>query len=88
MKRNKTMISKRTWEEFRNAKLLWWTNRFLHLLGWAIVFEWGKDGKIKQVYPARVKFRGFSEKIERNGFAGLSKYMRTEAKTLEKEANE
>jgi hypothetical protein len=86
--KNKTMVSKRTWEEFRDTELLWWTNRFLHLLGWAIVLEWDSNGKIKQVYPARVKFRGFSEQIERNGFIGLSAYMKREAKILDKEANE
>lgn len=30
-------INRKTWEEFRESGMLWWVNRMLHLLGWAIV---------------------------------------------------
>ena len=30
------MIERKSWEEFRNAGLLWWINMILHTFGWAI----------------------------------------------------
>lgn len=33
------MIQRRTWEEFKDNKLLWFINSILHLFGWAIVLE-------------------------------------------------
>lgn len=69
------MIERKTWVEFKECKLLWWTNRILHTFGWAIVFE-ELDGKIIDVFPARVKFRGFNEESETNGFIGLTQYLK------------
>jgi len=71
----KQMVEQRTWQEFREAKLLWWINRILHTFGWAIVLEQEEDGSISAAYPARVKFRGFDESAEEEGFIGLSQYM-------------
>ena len=71
------MIERKTWAEFRDAKLLWWVNRTLHLFGWAIVLEMGPDGTIADTYPARVKFRGFTEQVDAEGFAGLTDHLRT-----------
>ena len=83
------MVEKKSWEEFRNAGLLWFINRSLHIFGWAIVVEYDdKTGNLTDVYPARVKYRGFSEDVETRGFKKLSKYMAENAKQLEKEANE
>ena len=39
MIRNEEMINKKTWEEFREAGLLWFTNMILHTFGWSIVVE-------------------------------------------------
>ena len=49
----KQMVEQRTWQEFREAKLLWWINRILHTFGWAIVLEQEEDGSISAAYPAR-----------------------------------
>lgn len=68
-------VDRKTWEEFRNSKLLWWVNRSLHLFGWAIVCTLEEDGTISEVYPARVKFRGFSPEIEESNFILLSEYI-------------
>ena len=70
------MITKKTWKEFKDAKLLWWINRILHTFGWAIVFVVEENGDISDVYPARVTFRGFGEKSESDGFVGLTKYIK------------
>ena len=53
-------MKKKTWIEFKETGLLWWINMILHTFGWAIVLEVDKDTKkLLDVYPARVKYRGF-----------------------------
>ena len=81
------MIKRKTWEEFKESKLLWFVNTILHAFGWAIVTEVDND-TIINVYPARVKFRGFSEKINAEGYIGLSEYMKENCEELLKEAKE
>lgn len=82
------MISRKTWEEFRDSKLLWFINTILHTFGWAIVVDVVEVNNdiITDVYPARVKFRGFSEKINTEGYIGLSKYIKENCEELLKEA--
>lgn len=64
--KNKQMVTEKTWEDFRSTGLLLIINQFLHIFGWAIVFDYEtydketETGIIRRVYPARVKFRGFS----------------------------
>ncbi len=84
----KKMIQKRSWVTFRNSGLLWWVNRTLHLFGWAIVYEFNSKGKIKEVYPARCKFRGFLANIEERNFRKLSRYLKKNIDKLLKEAME
>ena len=69
------MLEKRPWKEFQDAGLLWWANRDLHLVGWALVAVQEKDGSISDVYPARCKFRGFSEDVETEGFKKLTAHI-------------
>ena len=81
------MVTKISWEEFRDSGILWWINMILHTFGLAIVFE--MDGKsIKDVYPARVKFRGFGEKVNTEGYIRVSKYLLNNSEDLLKEAEE
>lgn len=80
------MIKRKKWEEFRATGLLWFVNTILHTFGWAIVYEY-EEGKL-QVYPARCKFRGFTEKINTEGYIAISEYMRQNGEALEKEARE
>lgn len=68
------MINKKTWEEFRDSGMLWQINMILHIFGWSIVVEL-EDKKIINAYPARVKFRGFSEENNTEGYRKVSKYM-------------
>ena len=70
------MIVKRSWEAFREAKLLWWINRILHTFGWALVMVIDKDGNIIDAYPANVSYRGFSAESEAAGFEGIAKLIR------------
>lgn len=83
------MVTRKTWEEFRSSKMLWFANRLLHVMGWAIVTDIDLDtNEVLDVYPARVKFRGFDEKSEIESFIGISEYMAKNADELLKEALE
>ena len=80
-------VEKRTWAEFRKSGLLWFINAILHAFGWAIILEIDSETKeITDCYPARVKFRGFSEDRNTEGYKKLSCYMRDNADELFKEA--
>lgn len=75
------MIDEKTWEEFRESGLLWWINRSLHLLGWAIVME-KDDSNCYRVFPARVKFRGFDSATEAEGFIKVTDTLNKTSDTL------
>lgn len=79
------MIDRKTWEEFKDSKLLWFANTILNAFGWAIVVEIDND-VITDVYPARVKYRGYSDEINTEGYIGLSEFMNNHSKELLDEA--
>ena len=67
------MTEKKSWDEFRESGFLWWFNMFLHTFGWTIVCEYDhQNEKITDVYPARVKFRGFNEESNSRGYERVS----------------
>jgi hypothetical protein len=81
------MITKKTWEEFRSSGLLWFINKTLHIFGWAIVVEIEND-QVKNCYPARVSFRGFTEDDETEGYQKVSKYLKDNINEIEEETRE
>lgn len=83
------MVDKRTWKEFRESGFLWWINMILHTFGWAIVVEVDTETKeITAAYPARVKFRGFDNQNNTEGYIKVSEYMKENADQLDIEAKE
>lgn len=64
-------VEEKTWEEFREAGLLWFINRIIHVFGWVIVW----DDEKKVMYPAHTIFRGFGPATEDKGFANVTKMM-------------
>lgn len=86
------MVTKKDWNEFRKSGLLLFINQILHVFGWAIVFEFEAydsetdEGIIKDVYPARVKFRGFDHKSVSKAYIKISEYMDNNIKELLNEA--
>jgi hypothetical protein len=62
------------------------TNQFLHIFGWAICVDIDEDGKVKECFPSRVKFRGFAEKNTSAAYEKVSKYMVENASQLYEEA--
>lgn len=84
---SKDMVVEKSWEEFRNSGLLWWINMILHTFGWAIAID-VIDGKVTKVYPARVRYRGFGEQNNTDGYIKVSKYLKENADELEIESRE
>ena len=82
------MIEKKTWKEFRDSGMLWWINMILHTFGWAIVVEVDENNEISDAYPARVKFRGFNEENNTEGYQKVSKYLKENSEQLYKESEE
>lgn len=83
-----SMVIRKSWNEFRATGLPWFINTVLHAFGWAITFNVDDDGNIIDAYPSRVKFRGFSEKINSDGYAKVSHYLQDNIDTLVSEADE
>ena len=79
------MIERKSWTEFKATGLLWWINMILHTFGWAIVWSIN-DKKMVEVFPARVKYRGFPEYITEEGYEKISKYMKENADALYEES--
>ena len=80
-------VQEKSWEEFRDTGLLWWINTMLHMFGWAIVCEI-EEGRVKRTIPARVKYRGFGEKQNTEGYIKVSEYLKNSAEELERETKE
>ncbi len=86
---NKQNIIKKPWAEFRNSGLLWFINGILHTFGWAIVFEVDNETKVvTNVYPARVRFRGFSEADNAEGYQRVTNLLKETVNQLDDEVKE
>lgn len=87
--RSDDMIQKKSWQEFRESGSLWFANTVLHAFEWAIVVEYDSEtGEEVGAYPAHVKFRGFDEESNTEGYIKLSQYMKDELPTLLDESKE
>lgn len=82
------MMEQKSWKEFRDSGLVWWINMILHTFGWAIVVTVDGNGDPVNAFPARVKFRGFSEDITSRGYEKVSTYLAKNAEVLRKETFE
>jgi len=87
-KSSHSMVKKKSWDEFRKNGMLWFANRILHVFGWAIAVEFDDKNEITDVFPVRVKYRGFCEPVETRGFKNVSRFMKRNANRLLKEALE
>lgn len=80
------MIDKKSWSEFKTSGMLWFVNTILHAFGWAIVLDIDDNGKVTGCFPARVKFRGFSEEVNTKGYIALSEYLKKNIDDITEEA--
>ena len=78
-------VQEKTWDEFCGYGFLRFVNTFLHIFGWAIVLE-KADGVVTKVYPARVPFRGFAEKVMTRSYQQIARFMEENASEIRKEA--
>ena len=79
------MIEKMELNDFRNSGMLWYINQQLHLFGITLVISFDDNGNPTSLYPARCKFRGFSNEVSEQGYLNLTKYMVDNCKDLLKD---
>ena len=70
------MVTRKSWEEFRESGLFWFINSILHVFGWAIVIQIDNDNKDTDVYPSRVQFSGFNENANTRGYKKVTEYLK------------
>lgn len=82
MKKLEKTVEKSTWDEFRKTGLFMLVNTILHVFGWALCVEVEYDkekqietGPVTSVFPARVKFRGFSEDDQTEMHERIANYL-------------
>lgn len=70
------MVTEKSWKEFRESGVFWFMNTILHTFGWSIILDVNEFGGVERAYPARVKFRGFSEEVNSEGYAKVTEYLK------------
>lgn len=76
--KSKTTTTPITWDQFREAGMLFLVNSILHSYGLAICVE-VEDGKVTGSHPARVPFRGFSEADQDEEHTKIAEYLKDNA---------
>jgi len=76
------MENQKKWEMFRNTGLFLFVNQFLHIFGWAIILKYDKQKNLLEVYPDRVKYRGFSEESNERAYERVTSYMQQNSNDL------
>lgn len=84
----KEMIERRSWDEFRETGLPWYVNQIMQVFGWSLAFDIDEEGKIKEAFPVRTKFRGFSDEVINRNTKKLTQYMIDNGKELLMDADE
>lgn len=79
---SKQMVTKQSWDTFRESGLLFYVNMILHVFGWSIVVEIDNDNKVTSCFPARVKYRGFSDDVQDRGYKKITNYMKNNINSL------
>lgn len=72
----KKTVEKRSWKDFRQTGLFQFINSILHVFGWVICLEVDNETKeVTNCYPARTKFRGFSESDNEKMYERIADYL-------------
>ena len=85
---NEEMIKEMSLKEFRDSGLLWYINQQLHLFGVALTVEINDNNEPIRLYPARCKFRGFSEEVNIRGYKKVAKYLNQHSEELSKDCDD
>lgn len=78
--------TQKTWYEFKQSGLLLFVNTFLHIFGWAICVVTDAADQVIAVYPARTRYRGFTQESTADAYVKLSEYIHKNHKKLLEEA--
>lgn len=78
------MVTRKSWDDFRKTGLVLFINQILHVFGWAIVFEI-ENNTVINVYPARVKFRGFDGESVGESYMKITEYLKENINELSDE---
>jgi len=77
-----------SWDQFREAGMLWAINRVLHIFGWAIVVSTDDEtGETLGAFPVRTEWRGFPPDREELGYRRTSNWMKRAGPALAEEAS-
>ena len=75
-------VERKSWDEFRKTGLFMFVNTILHAFGWALCVEVDYDSEtktetsgVKTCFPARVKFRGFTEDDQEDMHKKIGEYL-------------
>jgi len=77
------MVKEISGKEFRDSGMLWLVNTLLHAFGMAVTWNPETD----EIKPALVKFRGFAEKNNDEGYKKVTQYMIDNASELIKDCD-
>lgn len=68
------MVKRISCQKFKDTGMLWRINMILYTFRLGIVLD-VEDGEIKEMYHVRVKYRGFTQKNNTEGYIKVSKYI-------------
>ncbi len=85
--KQKEWTSPMTWDEFRETGLLFHVNEILHPFGLAIGVNI-EDGKVTDVQPMRVKYRGFDEAQQTEQNIKIANYLAINAPNFPEDIKE
>jgi len=77
----------KNWATFRDSGMLWYSNMNLHVFGWAIFLNVDNEGKVTDVFPKRVTFRGFKESVNDKGYKNITNFMANNHEKIELTGN-
>lgn len=80
------VVEPRSWDEFRKTGLFMFVNTIIHAFGWTLCVEVESTSKeVTKCYPARTKYRGFSEEDREEMHERIAEYLSDTAKNFPEE---
>lgn len=82
-------VERKSWDEFRKTGLFMFVNTILHAFGWALCVNVEnantENEKVIDCFPARVKFRGFSEDDQDEMHKKIGEYLANNSQQLKED---